>query len=95
MNLNTSRAKQVIAGIFTAMEMGAYLDRAKIVRRFRDGGYCDRLAERAADALIAANTDIQHWSRWSVWGTGDSVTYSFTAVPTFGDTPMFDEIYGG
>jgi len=77
MNLNSARAKTVIAGIFIAMETGAYFNRAMIVRRFRDGGYCDSLAERGADALIAANTDIQHHNRWSVWGTGDTITYSF------------------
>lgn len=77
------------------MEMGAYFDRSNIVRRFRDGGYCEHLAERGADALIAANTDIQHHSRWTVWGTGDRVTYGYGGWATPGDTPMFDEIYGG
>lgn len=77
MSLDTPRAKTVIAGIFAAMESGAYFDRAKIVRRFVDGGYAEHLAIRKADALIAANTDIQHHSRWSIWGTGNNVTYSF------------------
>ena len=77
MNLDRPRAKAVITGIFAAMESGAYFDRAKIVRRFIEGGYAEHLAARYADALIAANTDIQHHSRWSIWGTGDRVTYSF------------------
>ena len=78
MNLNSSRAVTVISGIFAVLASGAYIDRAFIVRRFIEGGYCERLAERAATALIAANTDIQHHSRWSVWGTNDRLTYSFS-----------------
>lgn len=77
MNLDTPRAKTAIAGIFAAMGSGAYFNRQEIVKRFADAGYCDRLAEKAADALIAANTDIRHWSRWEVWGTGDQLTYSY------------------
>lgn len=76
MNLNTPRAKAVISGIFAVLASGAYIDRAFIVSRFIEGGYCERLAGRGATALIAANTDIQHHSRWVVWGTGDRVTYS-------------------
>jgi hypothetical protein len=77
MNLNSTRAKTVIAGIFDVLDSGVYIDRAFIVRRFVEGGYCERLAERGATALIAANTDIQHHSRWAIWGIGDRVTYSF------------------
>jgi hypothetical protein len=77
MNLDSPRAKSAIVGIFTAMESGAYFNRVGIVGRFKDVGYCERLSEKAADALIAANTDIHHWSRWKVWGTGDQPTYSF------------------
>jgi hypothetical protein len=76
MNLNSTRAKTVIAGIFAVLDSGACVDRAFIVRRFIEGGYCERLAERGATALIAANTDIQHHSRWAIWGTGDRLTYS-------------------
>jgi hypothetical protein len=76
MNLNSPRAKTVIAGIFAVLDSGAYIDRAFITRRFIEGGYCERLALRYTDALIAANTDIPHHSRWSIWGTGDRLTYS-------------------
>lgn len=70
------RAQKAIAGIFAVLDSGAFIDRAFIVRRFAEAGYAAHLAERNADRLIAANTDIQHHSRWSVWGTGDRVTYS-------------------
>ena len=73
------RAKLVISGIFAVLTSGAYIDRAFIVRRFIEGGYVERLAIRYADALIARNTDIQHHSRWSVWGTNGRETYSFSA----------------
>ena len=79
MNLDTTRAKTVIRGIFAVLDSGAYIDRAFIVRRFIEGGYSERLAERGATALIAANTDIQHFSRWKIWGTGDRLTYSYSA----------------
>ena len=71
------RAKAVVAGIFALLATGAYIDRAGIVRRFVDGGYAEHLAARYADALIARNTDIQHHSRWVVWGTNGRETYSF------------------
>ena len=78
MNLDRPRAKTAITGIFALLATGAYINRALIIARFVDAGYADALAERYADALIAANTDIQHFSRWSVWGTdGIVVTYSF------------------
>ena len=77
MNLDRPRAKQVITGIFAVLASGGYIDRAFIVRRFIEGGYAEHLAARYADALIAANTDIRHHSRWSIWGTGDQLTYSF------------------
>jgi len=67
--LDKPRAKAVIAGIFTAMDMGAWFTRAMIVQRFIDAGYAEHLAVRRADALIAANTDIAHYSRWVVRGT--------------------------
>jgi hypothetical protein len=76
MNLNTPRAKTVISGIFAVLDSGAYIDSAFITRRFIEGGYAEHLAIRATTALIAANTDIPHASRWSIWGTGDRLTYS-------------------
>ena len=75
--LDKPRAKNVIVGIFAAMDAGAYFDRAKIVTRFIDGGYGANLAERYADELIAANTDIKHHTRWTIWGAGDKATYNF------------------
>jgi len=71
------RAKTVVTGIFAVLASGAYIDRAFIVRRFAEAGYADHLAARYADTMIAINTDIVHFSRWSIWGTGDRVTYSF------------------
>jgi len=76
MNLDSPRAKKAITGIFAVLASGAFIDRAFIVRRFSEAGYAERLAERYTDALIAANTDIQHHSRWTIWGTGDRLTYS-------------------
>ena len=73
------RAKLVVSGIFAVLASGGYIDRAFIVRRFIEGGYVERLAVRYADALISRNTDIQHHSRWSVWGTNGRETYSFSA----------------
>lgn len=72
------RAKLVVSGIFAVLASGGYIDRAFIVRRFIEGGYVERLAVRYADALISRNTDIQHHSRWSVWGTNGRETYSFS-----------------
>lgn len=74
---NRPRAKTVITGIFAVLASGAYIDRAFITRRFVEGGYAEALAARYADALIAANTDIQHASRWATWGTNGRETYSF------------------
>jgi hypothetical protein len=71
------RAKAVVTGIFAVLASGAYIDRAFIVRRFIEGGYAEHLAIRYADTLIARNTDIQHSSRWSIWGTNGRETYSF------------------
>lgn len=71
------RAKAVVAGIFAVLASGAYIDRDFVVRRFAEAGYADHVAVRYADTLIALNTDIEHSSRWSIWGTGDRVTYSF------------------
>lgn len=71
------RAKAVITGIFAVLASGAYIDRPFIVRRFIEGGYAEGLAARYADALITRNTDIQHSSRWTVWGTNGRETYSF------------------
>jgi hypothetical protein len=73
------RAKAVVAGIFAALASGAYINRAFVIRRFTDAGYVLSLAERYADALIARNTDIDHFSRWSIWGTNGNETYSFNA----------------
>lgn len=77
-HLDNPRSKTVISGIFAVLASGAYIDRPFIVRRFMEGGYAEHLANRKADALIAANTDIQHHSRWSIWGTGECLTYSFS-----------------
>ena len=75
-------ATKVIRGIATCLSTGRAIDRAFIVRRFAEGGYADHLAERYADRLIAANTDIKHWSRWEVYGTiPGKETYRLT--PTF------------
>jgi hypothetical protein len=76
MNFDRPRAKAVVTGIFAVLASGAYIDRAFITRRFIEGGYAENLAARYADALITANTDIQHHSRWAIWGTGDRLTYS-------------------
>jgi hypothetical protein len=73
------RAKAVVTGIFAALASGAYISRDQIVTRFADAGYAPHLAARYADGLIARNTDIVHDSRWSTWGTGGRVTYSFAA----------------
>ena len=51
-------ATKVIQGIATCLSTGRAIDRDFIVRRFSEGGYADHLAERYADRLIAANTDI-------------------------------------
>jgi hypothetical protein len=72
------RAKLVISGIFAVLSSGGCIDRAFIVRRFIEGGYAEHLAVRYADALISRNTDIQHTSRWCVWGTSGCETYSFS-----------------
>ena len=72
------RAKAVVVGIYVAFASGAYISRNQIIRRFSDAGYADHLAARYADTLIARNTDIDHFSRWKVWGTGEHVTYSYT-----------------
>lgn len=71
------RASIVVSGIFAVLSSGAFIDRAFIVRRFIEGGYAEQLAARYADGLIAANTDVQHFSRWSTWGTNGRETYSF------------------
>jgi len=73
MNFTRPRAKRVIQGIFTAMDCGKWFTRKQIVQRFMDGGYAEALATRYADALIAANTDIQHFSRWEIRGTKELV----------------------
>ena len=73
MNFERPRAKRVIKGIFTAMDCGKWLTQKQIVQRFIDGGYAEALATRYADALIAANTDIQHFSRWEIRGTKELV----------------------
>lgn len=68
-HLDTPRAKAVISGINAVLSSGGFIDRDMITTRFAQGGYAPHLAARMADRLIAANTDIQHWSRWLVWGT--------------------------
>jgi len=73
MNFERPRAKRVIQGIFTAMDCGKWFTQEQITQRFIDGGYGGELATRYADALIAANTDINHFSRWQVEGTKELV----------------------
>jgi hypothetical protein len=75
--LDKPRAKAVIQGIFAAMESGAWFTRTQLIQRFIDGGYAEHLAVRRADALVAANTDIDHHSRWHARGTGTHTTYNF------------------
>jgi len=55
------------------MDCGKWFTQKQIVKRFIDGGYAEALATRYADALIAANTDIQHFSRWEIRGTKELV----------------------
>ena len=69
MNFERPRAKRVIQGIFTAMDCGKWFTQEQITQRFIDGGYAETLAIRYAKALIEANTDIRHFSRWEVRGT--------------------------
>ena len=69
MNFTRPRAKKVIQGIFTAMNCGKWFTKQDITLRFINGGYGGELATRYADALIAANTGINHFSRWEVRGT--------------------------
>ena len=75
--LDRPRAKTVITGIFAVLASGGYIDRPFIIRRFVEGGYAEHLAIRYTDTLIARNTDIQHHSRWSIWGANGRETYSF------------------
>ena len=67
--LHKTKSKKVIQGIFTAMDCGKWFTKQDITLRFINGGYGGELATRYADALIAANTDINHFSRWEVRGT--------------------------
>ena len=73
MNFERPSAKRVIQGIFAAMDYGKWFTQEQIVQRFINGGYAEALATRYADALIAANTDIQHFSRWEIRGTKELV----------------------
>ena len=73
MNFNRPRAKKVITGIFTAMDSGKWFNKEEIISRFIDGGYAKELATRYATALIEANTDINHFSRWEIRGTKELV----------------------
>ena len=73
MNFTRPRAKKVIQGIITAMDCGKWFTQKQIIQRFIDGGYAEELATRYADALIAANTDINHFSRWEIRGTKTEV----------------------
>ena len=70
-------ARAVVVGIRALLVSGGCIDRPGIVRRFTGGGIAEPLASRYADTLIARNTDIQHHSRWSIWGTNGRETYSF------------------
>lgn len=69
------RAEKAAAGIITVMASGGWVTRAWIVNRFVEAGYCERLANRKADALIALNTDIRHPSRWEP--RGDRFGYGY------------------
>tara|TARA_E500000331_G_scaffold279022_1_gene272001 strand:- start:780 stop:1064 length:285 start_codon:yes stop_codon:yes gene_type:complete len=70
MNLNSPRAKKAITAIFRSMEI-AFTSGTDgvtfefIVQAFNSYGYAPNMAQRMALALIKANTDIKHWSRWT------------------------------
>ena len=63
------RARKVIEGINAVLNSGAFINREFIVNRFIDANFVPAFAERQADKLIAQNTDIDHFSRWQIWGT--------------------------
>jgi len=67
MNLNKPRAKKACWIILNAVEAAKGtkgIDRNYMIQTFKAFGYVQHLAERATTALIEANTDINHWSRW-------------------------------
>ena len=77
LHFRTERAANAVRGIFAVMDTGRFLTRAFFVQRFREAGYVQRMAEAKADALIAVNTDIRHWSRFDVRGTGEGTAYGW------------------
>ncbi len=86
---STHRADKALKGIIKVLQSGAFINRAFIVKRFEQAGYCTRLAERHADKVISDNTDIQHWSRWQIWGTiKGQETYSMKPEMIALCTPM-------
>lgn len=66
--LRSPRAAKAAEGILKVTMSGAWITRAFMVNRFVEAGYCERLANDKADALIAINTDIVHPSRWEARG---------------------------
>tara|TARA_B100000902_G_scaffold391044_1_gene441052 strand:- start:148 stop:417 length:270 start_codon:yes stop_codon:yes gene_type:complete len=73
-NLNKPRAKKACWIILNAVEAAKGtkgIDRNYMIQTFKAFGYVQHLAERAATALIEANTDINHWSRWQANTTED------------------------
>ncbi len=75
----SEKADNAARGIFKVLETGRRIDRSFIVRRFTEAGFSPRLAERHADTMIRANTDIRHWSRWQTFGTiPGSESYAMT-----------------
>lgn len=68
LEFRNARSNDAAAGIIAVMETGKWVTREFIVERFMQAGYCESMAERKADALIALNTDIRHWSRWEKQG---------------------------
>ena len=83
MNLSTPRAKRCIEGIFAVMQTGRWISRPFIEKRFCEAGYAPALAARKAEALIVANTDIQHFSRWT------TRSGSYGSCPIAGDSYRF------
>jgi len=67
MNFNSPRSKTACRLIHKMVEdaRGSKgVSRTLMVEAFKAVGYVQHLAERGATALIKANTDIDHWSRW-------------------------------
>jgi hypothetical protein len=73
----SKRANKAASGILSAMETGCFFPRSFFVHRFQEAGYCERLAALKADAFIAINTDIEHWSRFVCRNHPEGVAYGF------------------